>query len=473
MTEVDSRVELEDAARRPTGGTNGKSVLQHAGGEPSRAGAPGPLGWFGLGGVSCCAGGAPSFVAPESEAVRLMRLDALRSAAGYKRRSALADAYVGDPLGLSSFQISSQCERDETHVDCGGAEGFDAALRDWDERARAIPSAVWFAEKTHHQIHRVQFSAGGTLLRYREAHRAGSQTPPPRSSIMSFSEKSKHALLCFFNSVDREQIDPARLVMFTPTYPAIWPGEWRAWKRHLDLLHQRMIRAFGHLPTIWKLEPQKRGAPHFHLIMLLTSEMALPDGLARFREWCSIHWPAIVAGWGARTRGVKSDDHLKNERVTLHSVELLRSWDKAGYYVAAYLGKPSVFMDQGDHAPGHHAGECMQSGRFWGVWHRDGWPRRLITRTIEQQDWIALRRVVRRYLKKTGMQMKQKGRPPRFQWIGRPRACTAFVPSSIVARVLDERCWWKRQGMIFRDWIKIRERHLRSCELRAELRYHE
>jgi hypothetical protein len=58
------------------------------------------------------------------------------------------------------------------------------------------------------------------------------------------------------------------LLFVTLTYPRAWPGDWRKWKRDLDVMLRRLARRFPAFGAIWKLEPQKRGAPHFHLLVV-------------------------------------------------------------------------------------------------------------------------------------------------------------------------------------------------------------
>jgi hypothetical protein len=94
--------------------------------------------------------------------------------------------------------------------------------------------------------------------------------------------------------------------MLTLTYPGDWvtvAPDGETVKRHLSALGSRYKRAWGEpLIGVWKLEFQRRGAPHFHL------STTPPMGMARvrdphtgepirvdFRRWLSIVWADIVA----------------------------------------------------------------------------------------------------------------------------------------------------------------------------------
>jgi RNA polymerase subunit RPABC4/transcription elongation factor Spt4 len=92
--------------------------------------------------------------------------------------------------------------------------------------------------------------------------------------------------------------------MLTLTYPGDWVAvapDGETVKRHLAALASRYKRAWGEpLIGVWKLEFQRRGAPHFHL------STTPPMGFTRvrdphtgeavdFRRWLSIVWADIVA----------------------------------------------------------------------------------------------------------------------------------------------------------------------------------
>jgi hypothetical protein len=94
--------------------------------------------------------------------------------------------------------------------------------------------------------------------------------------------------------------------MLTLTYPGDWltvAPDGETVKRHLAALASRYKRAWGEpLIGVWKLEFQRRGAPHFHL------STTPPMGFTRvrdphtgeriqvdFRRWLSIVWADIVA----------------------------------------------------------------------------------------------------------------------------------------------------------------------------------
>ncbi len=86
-----------------------------------------------------------------------------------------------------------------------------------------------------------------------------------REAITQFTAKSRKALLCLMASL---VIEEGKLPLFiTLTYPCRWPAEPETWKRHLDLFGQWIRYHHKTASIIWKLEPQERGTPHYHLMV--------------------------------------------------------------------------------------------------------------------------------------------------------------------------------------------------------------
>jgi hypothetical protein len=124
----------------------------------------------------------------------------------------------------------------------------------------------------------------------------------------------------------------------TLTYPRNFPAA-RDSKRDLKVFKQRLLRAFPELAGLWKLELQKRGAPHYHL-MLFGLQSGREEWI-KFRLWVALNWYQVVGSgdimhWQAGT----SVNKVKN-------VKGFKS------YLSKYLAKDVEFED----AP----------GRCWGV----------------------------------------------------------------------------------------------------------
>jgi hypothetical protein len=122
---------------------------------------------------------------------------------------------------------------------------------------------------------------------------------PPGRVITEWSRKSRAAMCRTFAQLDYTPLVECGRVpaMVTLTYPgdreSVAP-DGASVKRHMMLWRKRFQREWGERARyIWKLEFQRRGAPHIHLWM------APPDTVCRsgrkFRDWLSQEWADIVA----------------------------------------------------------------------------------------------------------------------------------------------------------------------------------
>lgn len=159
---------------------------------------------------------------------------------------------------------------------------------------------------------------------------SSSVTPPIRSSIKEFSRKSGSRLSRYLKNCDARY-----RVMVTLTYPGSFPKDGKVVKQHLRRFWQRLKRFLkrGILSMCWCLEFQKRGAPHFHLLLNCYVE----------KSWVANTWADITGG---------------DERACSR-VEKIVSIKKMWKYMASYMAK----MDQKT-VPGGY----KNVGRFWGVY---------------------------------------------------------------------------------------------------------
>ncbi len=133
-----------------------------------------------------------------------------------------------------------------------------------------------------------------------------------------------------------------RAFFVTLTYRAA-PADGARAKRDLAALQKRFMRRWPSMGAVWKLEFQKRGAPHFHLLLVPSGEVESWDSVRDF----------VVESW----RAVTGSDCWPDVR-TVYQVEgeegaLLR-------YLGKYLGK--------DAGLDPNAGDGSGAGRFWGKW---------------------------------------------------------------------------------------------------------
>ena len=119
-----------------------------------------------------------------------------------------------------------------------------------------------------------------------------------RGLVSEFSEKSKGRLRSLTH--DLQALGVEADLMLTLTYPGDWKSCvpcGRTAKRHLQAMKSRLGRYFRKLgyewSALWFLEFQKRGAPHFHLI-IWGPTMRLLDH-RRARRWALSAWADIVS----------------------------------------------------------------------------------------------------------------------------------------------------------------------------------
>jgi hypothetical protein len=189
---------------------------------------------------------------------------------------------------------------------------------------------------------------GGQYAELRPPERTGrAGGGGPRGHITQFSKASKRRLQRVLASVDQGRISVPLFV--TLTYPGEFPADPAVCNAHLRAFRERLTRRYSAAAAIWRKEYQRRGAPHYHLLLFLD----VP--LEELRTWVSEAWYEIV--------GSGDERHLRAGT----QVVRVKSWRGARGYAAKYLGKLETLQPAAsccaEHVP---AG----TGRLWGVWNR-------------------------------------------------------------------------------------------------------
>jgi len=195
--------------------------------------------------------------------------------------------------------------------------------------------------KTHIRP-RIEYFEGSSVFKTTKGMRCEKIGGGIRGKIKGFSKQSRYRLLILIGKIKRE----AQLPMFvTLTYPNEFPSVERA-KRDLKIFMQRMKRKFPGHGSIWKLEPQQRGAPHYHLLVWGVRYAELFD-------WVIHNWYEI-AGQGD-IKHFQFHAGLLND--SFPCVSAVRSWRGVWSYASKYLGKTFDVAEWGN----------KWTGRFWGV----------------------------------------------------------------------------------------------------------
>ena len=212
-----------------------------------------------------------------------------------------------------------------------------------------------------------EVSPSGMHLGARSRGTRQSKLPPPgRGRISGFSWRSRARLLKLCSKISRPALSGA--LFLTLTYPSTYSADWCTWKRHLDSISKRIRRRYPRSSAIWKLEFQKRGAPHFHLMVFGTSYMA--------HDWIATAWYEVVGS------------HDERHRAAGIEVRRVHKPSQALAYAAKYVAKVS----------GREI--ATEAGRYWGVLGRESLPVDSLEWRLEQRGYERLARVIRNVVRR-------------------------------------------------------------------------
>jgi hypothetical protein len=215
-------------------------------------------------------------------------------------------------------------------------------------------------------------------------HEYATRPVPTREGeqIQSFTSRSRNRLMGKARAVRREGLTMPYFI--TLTYHQNFT-DCRAAKRHLDNFLKRWRRRCGsdqdgvsNLRYLWKMEPQKRGAIHFHLCVFLdreTRDKYLIFGKNRkeksrlIQEMVSLDWAQVTREVdyldipGDETHPTQRMASIKHIRAGTN-VRPCENWDMFTGYISKYIsGKKDItessFVNK-------ETGELQPTGRFWG-----------------------------------------------------------------------------------------------------------
>jgi hypothetical protein len=219
-----------------------------------------------------------------------------------------------------------------------------------------------------------------------------------RGRIKGFSSASRRRLMTTIGKIRRD----AELPLFiTLTYPDKFVDPLQS-KIHIDTMLKRSTRKFSKMGWIWKLEPQDRGAPHYHLLVWGVN-------LEEAREFIPNAWFEIAGGGDIK--------HLfwhqgKCGNGNTHCVQRVNSFRGVWAYAAKYLGKTFQVAGWGD----------KWTGRYWGVGCAANIPfGEMRTKEIEYTQAVKVMRLGRRFagIKKHKARRSQTIFCDANQWVDR------------------------------------------------------
>ena len=196
----------------------------------------------------------------------------------------------------------------------------------------------------------VTFYLGGSLMEVEKPHFEQPQKGGgKRGGITQFSNGSRRRMLKMMAKTELQ----SHPLMVTLTYPGEFPGEPKVWKKHLKNWLQRLKYHFPGVGGVWKLEPQKRGAPHYHLLV-----WGVAGEFWCFTEWVKRSWFEVV-----------NSGDIKH----LHAgtrVEAIRSERGVMAYAGKYVGKTTQKMELGEDLQKAWG----EAGKWWGVFGMENIP---------------------------------------------------------------------------------------------------
>lgn len=193
------------------------------------------------------------------------------------------------------------------------------------------------------------------------------QKPRKRGVIFGFSRGSRIRLMRKLHIIDYEKMGVP--LFLTLTYPGHWEKDFQVWKDHFDRFCIELDIWEPDSCLIWKIEPQQRGAPHFHCLVFGAKRLDTQEG----RDWVSKTWYRIV--------GSGDDRHLRAGTRVEHckSVKFLLR------YLVKYIGKAAAYD--------------LRFGRIWGLRGRRKLEYTPITTfKLTKDQFLCLRRLIRKYL---------------------------------------------------------------------------
>lgn len=150
-----------------------------------------------------------------------------------------------------------------------------------------------------------------------------------RGKISGFSNASRKR---FLESIAKTR-NQENGSFITLTYPGEYSPDPRRWKRDLDVFMKALKRQQPGIAGFWRLEFQRRGAPHYHLITF-----GRAGDLETLRTWCSETWYRVVDS--GDERHLKAGTNVRQIENRAHAMRY------ASKYAAKVATSTTMCIDQ-------------------------------------------------------------------------------------------------------------------------------
>ncbi|MBA7533511.1 hypothetical protein ES705_25751 [subsurface metagenome] len=161
----------------------------------------------------------------------------------------------------------------------------------------------------------------------------------PRGNIQEFSKKSRFRLFHLMSKIDNKLLTEPLFITLTYHH-----GHHRVHSNTKGQLHHFLVRLrqlSPHVEYIWRIELQKRGAPHYHLI-IFPSILDKPNNKINFSIMVSKIWHSIA------------DPDSRAHKEYGCKIKVINSYREACAYISKYVGKYNPNEDS------------VKVGRHWG-----------------------------------------------------------------------------------------------------------
>ena len=245
--------------------------------------------------------------------------------------------------------------------------------RAWQNTQRAISQATATVRGVHNEAMALLNPGDMEILAAPEPGRRvlrGRPVASSRGKIVGWSRKSRNRMQIRLNTLDwtplfEDGLEPA-LVTLT------LPGDWEhlaptpaLFKAMIERFKVAFSYAWGHpIRGVWKMEFQRRGAPHVHILMTPPDGEASGEYPYEFRRWLSMAWARAVGSTGA--------ERERHERAGT-GIDYVGEAYRDPRSIAKYFGKHGLFGEKEyqNEMPRlwRDAIADGESGaQFWGVW---------------------------------------------------------------------------------------------------------
>lgn len=227
------------------------------------------------------------------------------------------------------------------------------------------------------------------------------RTAKVRSEVTHWSKRSRMRMVRAVAQLDYSDWSETDgvLAMVTLTYPAQWEKvvpNGKTMKKHFERLRMRWVKAIGRWRVLWKLEFQRRGAPHIHFLARVP---AMVKGVP-FERWLSKSWADVVGAskWidGLDRYGNESSEYVRHLAAGT-GVDFSGSKFSDPRRIALYFLGHSMKGPDGKEYQ-HIVPELWQSpgngpGRFWGF---SGFERAVVEVELSLDDFYRFARELRK-----------------------------------------------------------------------------